>query len=63
MTAPVEHPALGRLDIVRNAVRMSGGAGHRPGAQPERGGHSAEVLAELGYPAAEIERLRAQGVI
>jgi crotonobetainyl-CoA:carnitine CoA-transferase CaiB-like acyl-CoA transferase len=24
MTEPVEHPALGRLDILRNAVRMTG---------------------------------------
>ena len=23
MTEPVEHPALGRMDIVRNAVRMT----------------------------------------
>jgi crotonobetainyl-CoA:carnitine CoA-transferase CaiB-like acyl-CoA transferase len=63
MTAPVEHPALGRLDIVRNAVRMSGGPPTVRAPSPERGGHSAEVLAELGYPAAEIGRLREQGVI
>jgi crotonobetainyl-CoA:carnitine CoA-transferase CaiB-like acyl-CoA transferase len=63
MTAPVEHPALGRLDIVRNAVRMSGGPPTVRAPSPERGGHSTEVLAELGYPAAEIGRLREQGVI
>jgi crotonobetainyl-CoA:carnitine CoA-transferase CaiB-like acyl-CoA transferase len=63
MTAPVEHPALGRLDIVRNAVRMSGGPPTVRAPSPERGGHSAEVLAELGYPAEEIGRLREQGVI
>ncbi len=63
MTAPVEHPALGRLDIVRNAVRMSGGPPTVRAPSPERGGHSTEVLAELGYPAEEIRRLREQGVI
>jgi crotonobetainyl-CoA:carnitine CoA-transferase CaiB-like acyl-CoA transferase len=63
MTAPVEHPALGRLDIMRNAVRMSGGPPTVRAPSPERGGHSTEVLAELGYPAAEIGRLREQGVI
>jgi crotonobetainyl-CoA:carnitine CoA-transferase CaiB-like acyl-CoA transferase len=63
MTAPVEHPALGRLDIVRNAVRMSGGPPTVRAPSPERGGHSTEVLAELGYPAEEIGRLREQGVI
>ena len=34
MTEPVEHPALGPLDILRNAVRMTGGAGHCPDAEP-----------------------------
>jgi crotonobetainyl-CoA:carnitine CoA-transferase CaiB-like acyl-CoA transferase len=63
MTAPVEHPALGRLDIVRNAVRMSGGPPTVRAPSPERGGDSTEVLAELGYPAAEIGRLHEQGVI
>jgi crotonobetainyl-CoA:carnitine CoA-transferase CaiB-like acyl-CoA transferase len=63
MTAPVEHPMLGQLDIVRNAVRMTGGPPTVRGPSPEPGGHSAEVLAELGYPAAEITRLRDQGVI
>jgi len=63
MTAPVEHPALGRLDIVRNAVRMSGGPPTVRAPSPERGGDSTEVLAELGYPAAEIGRLREHGVI
>ena len=63
MTAPVQHPALGRLDIVRNAVRMSGGPPTVRAPSPEPGGQSAEVLAELGYPDAEIGRLRAQGVI
>jgi crotonobetainyl-CoA:carnitine CoA-transferase CaiB-like acyl-CoA transferase len=63
MTAPVEHPALGRLEIVRNAVRMSGGPPTVRAPSPERGGQSTEVLAELGYPAAEIGRLRDQGVI
>jgi formyl-CoA transferase len=63
MTAPVEHPALGQLDIVRNAVRMTGGPPTVRAPSPEPGGHSDEVLAELGYPAAEVARLRDQGVI
>jgi len=63
MTAPVEHPALGQLDIVRNAVRMTGGPPTVRAPSPEPGRHSDEVLAELGYPAAEVARLRDQGVI
>jgi crotonobetainyl-CoA:carnitine CoA-transferase CaiB-like acyl-CoA transferase len=63
MTAPVEHPTLGQLNIVRNAVRMTGGPPTVRAPSPEPGGHSAEVLAELGYPAADIAQLRDQGVI
>ena len=34
-----------------------------PGAGPEHGAHTAEVLAELGYSTAEIEKLRSVGAI
>ena len=63
MTAPVEHPVLGRLDILRNAVRMTGTPGTVRAPSPDAGADTGEVLAELGYPAAEIDRLRAQGAI
>ena len=62
MTQPVEHPALGRLDILRNAVRMTDapatvrtpspdlGAAHRRGAHrtglPARGDRSAPRAGE-----------------
>jgi crotonobetainyl-CoA:carnitine CoA-transferase CaiB-like acyl-CoA transferase len=62
MTEPVEHPALGRLDILRNAVRMTDGPATVRRPSPDVGDHTAEVLAELGYPQAEIDRLREQGV-
>jgi crotonobetainyl-CoA:carnitine CoA-transferase CaiB-like acyl-CoA transferase len=63
MTEPVEHPALGRLDILRNAVRMAGTPGTVRAPSPDLGAHTDEVLTELGYPRAEIDRLRAQRVI
>jgi crotonobetainyl-CoA:carnitine CoA-transferase CaiB-like acyl-CoA transferase len=63
MTQPVQHPALGRLDILRNAVRMTGAPATVRARSPDTGGHTDEVLTELGYPPAEIERLRAQGAI
>ena len=63
MTEPVEHPALGRLDLVRNAVRMTGGPPTVRAPSPEPGADTDQVLAELGYPGAEIGRLRADGVI
>jgi len=63
MTEPVEHPALGRLDILRNAVRMAGAPGTVRTPSPDLGGDTDAVLTELGYPRAEIDRLRAQRVI
>jgi crotonobetainyl-CoA:carnitine CoA-transferase CaiB-like acyl-CoA transferase len=63
MTEPVQHPALGRLDILRNAVRMTDGPATVRAPSPDAGDHTDEVLAGLGYPEAEIARLRASGVI
>ncbi len=63
MTEPVEHPVLGPQDIVRNAVRMSGGPPTVRAPSPELGADTGEVLGELGYTPAEIARLRADGVI
>src|SRR5439155_12169141 len=63
MTEPVAHPVLGRLDILRNAVRMIGAPATVRAPSPGIGAHTDEVLSERGYPRAEIDRLRAQGVI
>ena len=63
MTLPVQHPMLGRLDILRNAVRMTDAPPTVRAPSPDTGGHSQEVLTELGYPPAEIDDLRARGVI
>jgi crotonobetainyl-CoA:carnitine CoA-transferase CaiB-like acyl-CoA transferase len=63
MTAPVQHARLGQLDIVRNAVQMTGVPGTVRAASPELGADSDEVLADLGYSPAEIGHLRAGGVV
>ena len=59
----VEHKTLGRLDLVGQAVTLSRTPSSLRTATPERGEHTDEVLAELGYDAAAIARLRQDGVI
>jgi formyl-CoA transferase len=63
MAAPVEHGELGRLDLVRNAVRISGTASTVRTPTPELGGDAVSVLTELGYTADEVAQLRACGAI
>jgi formyl-CoA transferase len=63
MTRTVRHPAIGPLDILRNAVQMTGGPDTVRTPSPDPGEHADEVLAELGYSPAQITELRAQAVI
>ncbi len=63
MTGAVEHPVLGRLDIARNAVRMTDAPPTVRAPSPELGAHTGEVLGELGYERAQVERLRADGIV
>lgn len=63
MTQTIEHPALGSLAIVRNAVRMTGAEDTVRTPSPDLGGHTDELLKELGYSPTEINALRAQAVI
>ncbi|MDQ2876797.1 MAG: CoA transferase [Actinomycetota bacterium] len=63
MTRAVQHAELGSLDIIRNAVRMTGTPDTVRAPSPDTGAHTGEVLAGLGYSPAEIEELRSHGVI
>ena len=63
LAAPVDHPALGRIDIVRNAVGL-GRTPHRlRRAAPDAGEHTDEILAEIGLSETEVAALREQGVV
>jgi formyl-CoA transferase len=63
LTRAVEHPTRGEIDVLRPPLTFSDTpAGIRSGP-PEDGAHTREVLAELGYSAAEIDDLHAAGAV
>lgn len=58
-----DHPVGGRMSAVVHPVSFAGVPRTVTLAPPLLGQHTGEVLAELGYSAADIERLRTDGVI
>jgi formyl-CoA transferase len=63
MVGTVEHPDLGALDIVRNAVRIDGAPPTVRTPAPSPGEHTDAVLSALGYGDDDIAGLRVRGVI
>jgi crotonobetainyl-CoA:carnitine CoA-transferase CaiB-like acyl-CoA transferase len=59
----VQHPTLGREELVGQAVELSRTPWALRSATPEKGAHTDEVLAGLGYDAAAIASLRSRRVI
>jgi crotonobetainyl-CoA:carnitine CoA-transferase CaiB-like acyl-CoA transferase len=62
LVADYEHPTYGRFRQFGNLIDFSQTPGRIAGPPPLLGQHSREVLAGLGYSAAEIEALRGRGV-
>lgn len=63
LAAPVAHPTLGDITIVRNAVSMTDTAPTVRTPSPDPGEHSDPVLRELGYTDDDIAALRARGAV
>jgi crotonobetainyl-CoA:carnitine CoA-transferase CaiB-like acyl-CoA transferase len=63
MAKSVEHPVLGKLDVVNNAVTLGGAGEMVYHATPERGQHTREVLKEFGYSENDIDELAQGGII
>jgi formyl-CoA transferase len=60
---PVEHPSLGRVELVGQAVTLSRTPSRLRTASPEPGEHSAAILRELGYSDGDIAGLRDRRII
>jgi crotonobetainyl-CoA:carnitine CoA-transferase CaiB-like acyl-CoA transferase len=63
MAEPVEHPRLGPLELVRNAVAVGDAGPSVRSPAPDRGAATDEVLAELGLAPEAIADLRRRGVV
>ena len=63
MIVEVEHSAIGKIDTLGPAIKLSESPASVRRAAPMLGEHSREVLAEFGYSAAEIDGFFADGVI
>ncbi|HXF65283.1 MAG TPA: CoA transferase [Burkholderiales bacterium] len=63
MAQPVEHPKLGRLELVGQGVKLVRTPARIARAAPERGEHTRQVLQEFGVDEAEFEALRSRGVV
>ena len=60
---PVEHPTLGRLELVGQAVTLSRTPSRLRNASPEPGEHTDSILRELGYSDGDIEGLRQRRIV
>lgn len=59
----IEHPVAGTVRVVGNPIRFSETPSSIRLNPPAVGQHNREILAELGYSAAEIDMLATEGVI
>jgi formyl-CoA transferase len=61
--AEVNHPRLGKFKILNQVVKLSRTPATLKTATPDIGQHTDEILGEIGYDAAAVKRLRAEGVV
>jgi formyl-CoA transferase len=59
----VEHPALGRIELVGQAVSLSRTPSRLATASPDPGEHTEAILGELGYSDSEIAGLRDRRIV
>jgi len=63
MFQPQQHPTVGPIVAVRPPTKFSRTPAALTRPAPELGQHTAELLAEAGYAAAEVDALRTAGIL
>jgi len=59
----VEHPALGKLRLINQPIKLSRTPAKLVAATPARGEHTEEVLLDLGFDLQEIKKLKSEGIV
>jgi formyl-CoA transferase/CoA:oxalate CoA-transferase len=63
MVVEIEHPAAGKLKTLGSPIKLSAQPASIRRPPPALGQHTDEILADAGYTAAEVTRLREAGVV
>lgn len=63
IAAPVKSKKKGEIHLVNSPINMEGLQKKIRSATPEAGEHTAEILQSIGYSQADIEKMRANGVV